>query len=90
VSSNRSAYKHEHFTQVELEELRKNMVRSYERWYYGYNQRAKRFMERAMYYIENPQFGKKRVGRALGLVPPPKSQGVASRVMAEAVAKQSA
>jgi len=42
VSSNRSAYKHEHFTQVELEELRKNMVRSYERWYYGYDQRAKR------------------------------------------------
>jgi hypothetical protein len=66
------------------------MVRSYERWYYGYNQRAKRFLERAMYYIENPQFGRKRVGRALGLVPPPKSQNVHAHVMAEAVAKQSA
>ena len=76
VSSNRSAYKHEHFTQVELEELRKNMVRSYERWYYGYNQRARRFMERAMYYFENPHFGKKRLGRALGLVPPPPLKGL--------------
>jgi radical SAM superfamily enzyme YgiQ (UPF0313 family) len=81
VSSNRSAYKHEHFTQVELEELRKNMVRSYERWYYAYPQRAKRFMERALYYMENPQFGKKRLGRALGLVPPPKSENVMDRVM---------
>jgi len=73
VSSNRSAYKHEHFTQIELEELRKNMVRSYERWYYGYSQRARRFFERTLYYMENPHFGKKRLGRALGLVPPPKS-----------------
>jgi radical SAM superfamily enzyme YgiQ (UPF0313 family) len=85
VSSNRSAYKHEHFTQVELEELRKNMVRSYERWYYGYGQRAKRFMERTLYYMENPQFGRKRLGRAFGLVPPPTSSNVASRVMEEAV-----
>ncbi len=75
VSSNRSAYVHEHFSQVELEELRKNMVRSYERWYYGYSQRARRFFERSLYYLENPQFGKKRLGRALGLVPPPKSSG---------------
>ncbi len=75
VSSNRSAYCHEHFSQVELEELRKNMVRSYEKWYYGYNQRAKRFLERSMYYLENPQFGRKRLGRALGLVPPPKVPG---------------
>ena len=75
VSSNRSAYVHENFQQVELEELRKNMVRSYERWYYGYNQRAKRFLERTMYYLENPQFGKKRLGRALGIVPPPRVPG---------------
>jgi anaerobic magnesium-protoporphyrin IX monomethyl ester cyclase len=75
VSSNRSAYQHEHFSQVELEELRKNMVRSYEKWYYGYNQRAKRFMERSLYYIENPLFGRKRLGRALGLVPPPQVPG---------------
>jgi hypothetical protein len=61
---------------VELEELRKNMVRSYERWYYGYGQRARRFMERAMYYMENPQFGKKRLGRALGIVPPPPLKGL--------------
>ncbi len=80
VSSNRSAYKHEHFTQVELEELRKNMVRSYEKWYYGYDQRARRFMERMLYYIENPMFGRKRVGRALGIVPPPRSSNVMTRV----------
>ena len=83
VSSNRSAYKHEHFTQVELEEMRKNMVRSYERWYYGYPQRSRRFMERALYYLENPQFGKKRLGRALGLVPPPRSENVHDQVRAE-------
>jgi len=77
VSSNRSAYKHENFTQVELEEMRKNMVRSYERWYFGYPQRARRFMERMLYYMENPAYGKKRLGRALGLVPPPPTHGVA-------------
>ncbi|MBI5432181.1 MAG: radical SAM protein [Planctomycetes bacterium] len=87
VSSNRSAYMHENFSQVELEELRKNMVRNYERWYYGYNQRAKRFMERTMYYIENPKYGKKRLFRAIGLVPPPQSENVATRVMDESRAK---
>ena len=83
VSSNRSAYVHEHFSQVELEELRKNMVRSYERWYYGYPQRARRFMERMMYYMENPTYGRKRLGRALGLVPPPKSSNVMQKAMAK-------
>ncbi|MCK6446330.1 MAG: B12-binding domain-containing radical SAM protein [Planctomycetes bacterium] len=90
VSSNRSAYVHENFSQVELEELRKNMVRNYERWYYGYGQRAKRFMERTMYYIENPAYGKKRLFRAIGLVPPPQSENVASRVMEESKAKAKA
>jgi anaerobic magnesium-protoporphyrin IX monomethyl ester cyclase len=83
VSSNRSAYKHENFTQLELEELRKNMVRSYERWYYCYGQRSRRFMERMLYYMENPLFGRKRLGRALGLVPPPQSENVMQKVMAE-------
>ena len=83
VSSNRSAYKHEHFTQLELEELRKNMVRTYERWYYGYGQRSWRFMERVLYYLENPLFGRKRLGRALGLVPPPQSSNVMQKVMEE-------
>src|SRR5690606_14986704 len=83
VSSNRSAYKHEHFTQLELEEMRKNMVRSYEQWYYGYSQRARRFMERMMYYMENPLYGRKRLGRAVGLVPPPKSESVTERALAE-------
>jgi radical SAM superfamily enzyme YgiQ (UPF0313 family) len=78
VSSNRSGYKHEHFTQVELEELRKNMVRSYEKWYYSMPQRAKRFYERALYYMENPRYGKKRMGRALHLVPPPQRHVVTS------------
>lgn len=90
VSSNRSAYVHENFSQVELEELRKNMVRNYERWYYGYGQRAKRFMERTMYYIENPAYGKKRLFRSIGLVPPPQSENVASRVMEESKAKAKA
>jgi anaerobic magnesium-protoporphyrin IX monomethyl ester cyclase len=72
VSSNRSGYKHENFSQIELEELRKNMVRSYEKWYYGMPQRVRRFYERALYYMENPKYGQKRLGRAVGLVPPPK------------------
>ncbi|HRV82938.1 MAG TPA: hypothetical protein P5218_16015, partial [Planctomycetota bacterium] len=71
VSSNRSGYKHEHFTQVELEELRKRMVRSYEKWYYSMPQRARRFYERGLYYLENPHYGRKRLGRAVGLVPAP-------------------
>ena len=78
VSSNRSGYKHENFTQVGLEEMRKNMVRSYERWYYSMPQRTKRFYERALYYMENPVFGRKRLGRAVGLVPPPKRHVVTS------------
>ena len=76
VSSNRSAYVHENFSQLELEEMRKAMVRNYERWYYGYGQRAKRMIERFGYYMENPTFAKKRLGRALGIVPPPKSSNV--------------
>jgi radical SAM superfamily enzyme YgiQ (UPF0313 family) len=76
VSSNRSAYVHENFSQIELEEMRKNMVRNYERWYYAYPQRMKRVMERTMYYLENPLFARKRIGRAIGIVPPPKSSNV--------------
>ncbi len=68
VSSNRSAYMHENFTQIELEELRKQMVRNYERWYYSYPARARRVLERAIYYAENPAYFKKRIGRAVGLV----------------------
>ncbi len=71
VSSNRSAYTHENFTQVELEELRKEMVRRYERWYYAMPQRLRRSWERALYYLENPVLGRKRLGRALGIVPAP-------------------
>ncbi|MAE27514.1 MAG: radical SAM protein [Planctomycetota bacterium] len=78
VSSNRSAYSHENFTQVELEELRKNMARTYESWYYTYPQRVRRFYERALYYLENPHYGKKRLGRAVGLVPPPQRHIVTS------------
>ena len=83
VSSNRSAYKHENFSQLELEELRKNMVRSYEKWYYAYPQRTRRFMERFMYYMENPLYGRKRLGRSLGLVPPPRSEDVHLKAMQE-------
>jgi hypothetical protein len=41
-------------------------------------------MERTMDYLENPQFGRKRLGRAMGIVPPPRSESVANRVMDEA------
>ncbi|MFT7661834.1 MAG: anaerobic magnesium-protoporphyrin IX monomethyl ester cyclase [Planctomycetota bacterium] len=68
VSSNRSAYKHENFTQIELEELRKQMVRNYERWYYSYPARGRRIFERSLYYLENPEYFKKRIGRAFGMV----------------------
>jgi anaerobic magnesium-protoporphyrin IX monomethyl ester cyclase len=71
VSSNRSAYRHENFDQIELEELRKNLVRSYERWYYATPQRMRRTLERLAYYAENPRFFKKRLGRALDVVPAP-------------------
>ena len=78
VSSNRSGYRHENFSQIELEELRKNMVRSYERWYYAMPQRLRRVWERALYYSENPLYGRKRVGRMIGLVPPPQRHVVTS------------
>ncbi|MDA1265688.1 MAG: hypothetical protein O2816_11470, partial [Planctomycetota bacterium] len=78
VSSNRSAYSHEHFTQIELEELRKDMVRRYERWYYAMPQRMRRTWERGLYYMENPVLGRKRVGRMLGLVPAPSRHVVTS------------
>ena len=71
VSSNRSAYKHENFTQVQLEELRKDMVRRYERWYYAMPQRMRRVWDRGLYYLENPVLGRKRIGRMLGVVPAP-------------------
>jgi len=76
VSSNRSAYVHEHFDQIQLEELRKEMVRSYERWYYAMPQRVRRTFERATYYLENPTFLKKRLGRALGVVAAPERHTV--------------
>ena len=66
VSSNRSAYKHENFSQVELEELRKDMVRNYERWYYTMSARNRRIYERCLFYAENPTFLKKRIGRLFG------------------------
>ena len=47
------------------------MVRSYERWYFATPQRFKRSMERAMYYLENPLMLRKRVGRAVGVIPGP-------------------
>jgi len=84
VSSNRSAYVHENFSQLELEELRKAMVRNYERWYYAYPQRARRLMERVGYYLENPVFARKRVGRALGIVPPPRSSHVMTKQLQSA------
>jgi radical SAM superfamily enzyme YgiQ (UPF0313 family) len=76
VSSNRSAYSHEHFTQEELEETKRDLVRSYERWYNSTNQKMVRYMDRVRFYLENPQQGTNRVKRALGLRPVAKAQKV--------------
>lgn len=69
VSSNRSAYSHEHFTQEELEEIKRDLVRSYERWYNGTNQKIARYFDRVRFYLENPQQGANRLKRAAGLRP---------------------
>ena len=39
----------------------------------------RRVLERTMYYLENPVFARKRVGRAIGIVPPPQSSNVMQR-----------
>ncbi len=69
VSSNRSAYTHEHFTQEELEEVKRDLVRSYERWYNSTNQKMARYMDRVRFYLENPRQGSNRLKRAVGLRP---------------------
>jgi radical SAM superfamily enzyme YgiQ (UPF0313 family) len=69
VSSNRSAYTHEHFSQEELETIKRDLVRSYERWYNSTNQRVTRYVDRVRFYLENPQQGAKRFKRAIGLHP---------------------
>ncbi|TAJ17411.1 MAG: radical SAM protein [Planctomycetota bacterium] len=86
VSSNRSAYVHENFSQVELEELRKTMVRTYERWYYSGGARWKRTMERTLHYLENPTLLRKRLGRAFGVVPQSRSVGFHQRDAAPTMA----
>ncbi|MCB9883622.1 MAG: B12-binding domain-containing radical SAM protein [Planctomycetes bacterium] len=64
VSSNRSAYCHDHFTQEELETIKRDLVDQYQRWYHSWPQRTRRYVDRVRYYVENPEEGWKRVKRA--------------------------
>lgn len=66
VDSERSPYIHEHFTNDELNRIRRRMVADYERWYNRAPQRARRWLYRLRYYLENPEEGKARLARALG------------------------
>ena len=76
VDSERSPYIHEHFDNDELNRIRRKMVSDYERWYNKPTQRAKRWMSRFQYYIENPEEGKHRVKRAVGLAKKQEAVGV--------------
>lgn len=71
VDSERSPYIHEHFANDELNRIRRKMVSDYERWYNNPTQRARRWMTRFQYYIENPDEGKERLKRAVGLAKKP-------------------
>ena len=66
VSSSRSAYCHDHFTQQELEDIKRDLIARYDRWYHSYPQRTRRYLTRVLYYLENPEEGMKRLRRALG------------------------
>ncbi|MBK9384060.1 MAG: B12-binding domain-containing radical SAM protein [Planctomycetes bacterium] len=65
VSSNRSAYAHDHFSQDELERIKRELIERYERWYHGPLPKLKRSFERLRYYLENPSEGRSRLARAL-------------------------
>lgn len=69
VDSDRTPYMHEHFTNEELNMIRRRMIRDYERWYYAPRQRIDRWAQRVRYYSENPDEGWDRVKRALRLTP---------------------
>ncbi len=76
VDSERSPYVHENFDNDELNRIRRKMVSDYERWYNKPSQRAKRWISRLQYYFENPEEGKHRVKRALGLAKKKQAVGV--------------
>ena len=66
ASGEPAARPREHRGEVELAELRESMVRSYERWYFGAGQRARRVFERILYTLENPTRAGRRRGRVRG------------------------
>jgi hypothetical protein len=76
VDSERSPYVHENFDNDELNRIRRKMVSDYERWYNQPSQRARRWLSRLQYYFENPEEGKDRVKRAVGLAKKKQTAGV--------------
>jgi hypothetical protein len=65
VDSDRSPYIHEHFSNDELNRIKRSLVEDYEAWYESFPARARRYWARIRYYIENwDDEGKARVARA--------------------------
>jgi anaerobic magnesium-protoporphyrin IX monomethyl ester cyclase len=64
VDSDRSPYIHENFDNDELNRIKRNLVEEYETWYESFPARARRYVYRIRYYIENwDDEGKARVAR---------------------------
>jgi radical SAM superfamily enzyme YgiQ (UPF0313 family) len=64
VDSDRSPYIHEHFSNDELNRVKRNLVEHYEAWYESRPARMRRFLSRVRYYWENKDEGKARLARA--------------------------
>ncbi len=64
VDSDRSPYIHEHFSNDELNRMKRDLVEDYEAWYESTPARLRRFLYRLRYYVENPDEGKARLARA--------------------------
>jgi anaerobic magnesium-protoporphyrin IX monomethyl ester cyclase len=64
VDSDRSPYIHEHFSNDELNRIKRTLVEDYEGWYESFPARTRRYWARVRYYIENwDDEGKARVAR---------------------------
>jgi anaerobic magnesium-protoporphyrin IX monomethyl ester cyclase len=64
VDSDRSPYIHEHFSNDELNRIKRRLVEDYEAWYESRPARTRRFLARLRYYWENKDEGKARLARA--------------------------
>src|SRR5262245_12385848 len=64
VDSDRSPYIHEHFSNDDLNRIKRNLVEEYEAWYESRPARFRRFLARVRYYWENKDEGKARLARA--------------------------